>query len=827
MSAPRPARWRSTPWGAWLGSMLGAVVAGLLDQVINTLTVLVDALGYHLFGALWVHLKWISAALVGLTVAAVVAPPVAFAWWTVTQLLSTSVQCARVLRRFWDGGASLADVRASFDGAVFLPSWYGPQAAAPFSNDYVQSELKGRGEQRKLNHVLVHVDGMVARLSRRTPKGRTNPHGHTFRYDAIEACSHRRLRSRLSPGGGDIHLCAASPCTAPDAAGVHCGCYAMAPAAAHVDVCDMARAGPFSRWARCLGWCAYGFALRITQAAGSCCCQGACPRRRCAGPRGSRPSPDIAASSDSEPDGDSCGAELVAYRDTKGVVALAPAGCRDVASGESVALLVEDAELSDMQHAEDAHGTKVVPLCKHHRQVYMGTLPGRQCAFTDCRRVGVHSRNGLLVCAEHGRKRGVAWEATPDEKDTSAEVEKNAAPRGRTPDASNERRAASRLPARPAPVLNTVTRDLLDGFAARLPPPVSGEQLLQEYLRVRMESDLSDAAARRRMLTSSPNPNLDDVTLRAALLDAVDETLACPTDLAPEAARALALVAESWRLESEDHNNTASSPCAPAALDPGQATAGPLGSGGFDLQQVLTDWEAARADGFADDADLGVSLALLATHSFPLRMLLTQSGWDGTTFRHEMGAAGVCRAIRMEAYRLPAPPEGAHQLEGPPRQREPPAVRLPVQRPAAPAAAAPELPVPARPAQGPAAALGPAGPPVLSLPPLWARPHRARGPPTSAAPARAPGAPRRLAWALRDLVRLRVPLTQELRRTRRAPSGYRHRPRPQRRTWPPLPRNWAGRGGTTRTRPAPRKAPLPASAGKRASACSSPGRRTT
>eukprot|EP00972_Heterocapsa_arctica_P001560 224490-Heterocapsa_arctica.AAC.1 len=81
---------------------------------------------------------------------------------------------------------------------------------------------------------------MVARLSSRTGKGKTTAHGHVFSYDSVEACSHRRLRQLFSADGGDVHLCAVSPCSTPGITSLHCcNCYAAVAATAVVDVSDL------------------------------------------------------------------------------------------------------------------------------------------------------------------------------------------------------------------------------------------------------------------------------------------------------------------------------------------------------------------------------------------------------------------------------------------------------------------------------------------------------------------------------------------------------------------------------------------------------------
>eukprot|EP00972_Heterocapsa_arctica_P035243 5187296-Heterocapsa_arctica.AAC.1 len=61
-----------------------------------------------------------------------------------------------------------------------------------------------------------------------------------------------------------------------------------------------------------------------------------------------------------------------------------------------------------------------------------------------------------------------------------------------------------------------------------MPRQLTGEELFQMYLRLRVEDNLTDAVVRSRILALPAGQGLTRASLRAALLGTVDETLASP-----------------------------------------------------------------------------------------------------------------------------------------------------------------------------------------------------------------------------------------------------------------------------------------------------------
>ena len=158
---------------------------------------------------------------------------------------------------------------------------------------------------------------------------------------------------------------------------------------------------------------------------------------------------------------------------------------------------------------------------------------------------------------------------------------------------------------KPAPVLDLVTRGLLDELAANLPKPISGEQLLRDYLRLRVQGALLDRDARERLASDHAEHGFTRSTVRDTLMQAVDEALGGAMDVNPDSARALALVAESWRLEAE---GDISSPCSPGLHPPGL--------------DARTPWISDDATLFQeDDADKGTATPLGPTRPSLIRAL--------------------------------------------------------------------------------------------------------------------------------------------------------------------------------------------------------------
>eukprot|EP00972_Heterocapsa_arctica_P090533 13357740-Heterocapsa_arctica.AAC.1 len=125
----------------------------------------------------------------------------------------------------------------------------------------------------------------------------------------------------------------------------------------------------------------------------------------------------------------------------------------------------------------------MVPLCGHHCHGYRASLVGRQCAYSGCPHVGAHHRDGLHLCAAHFRKRDVDWKKEEEDCERDAEVPRGPSvsyrdggplararatrPPSPSPTPTPTATRASPGPPRPEPVINPVTRGLLNAWGAR------------------------------------------------------------------------------------------------------------------------------------------------------------------------------------------------------------------------------------------------------------------------------------------------------------------------------------------------------------------------
>ena len=218
------------------------------------------------------------------------------------------------------------------------PNWCGPGSARPWSAQYVQKEVRGRGDDRRLPlDLLVCCDGNYARVRHGPLKGRTNRHGYLCTFEELLGCSSRALRRRLEAEPQRVHLCSSSPCGDGSAEYVHAESSAAVPRSAHYDLHEMAGKGP---------WC------RVWQVAVWLCHQGS-PRAVLGSPcrRRRQPPGRAALDPESETDTDSeerpCQASVVAIAGPRGVIPLSEHACPEPARGDPVPLLLEDAELRD------------------------------------------------------------------------------------------------------------------------------------------------------------------------------------------------------------------------------------------------------------------------------------------------------------------------------------------------------------------------------------------------------------------------------------------------------------------------------------------------
>jgi hypothetical protein len=114
------------------------------------------------------------------------------------------------------GDNTWADVKAAQGEPVTRISWVGPEHRQQWDTQYISTNVRGRGVDRKPCDLLISLNQHVARIRHGDVKGRTTRHGFNLENCAAEVfqCSNRALRTELEAHGCRIHLCATYPCTA-------------------------------------------------------------------------------------------------------------------------------------------------------------------------------------------------------------------------------------------------------------------------------------------------------------------------------------------------------------------------------------------------------------------------------------------------------------------------------------------------------------------------------------------------------------------------------------------------------------------------------------
>ena len=120
--------------------------------------------------------------------------------------------------------------------------WYGPSTRRQPDTQYLQTVVKGRGARRRLNGLMIRVDGQVARITLDTSENhRIDRHGLVINCLEVLSSSGRTLRSKLlNSEKRALHLCRRADCSHPPEAW-HLPGYAVVDAGAIVDVNEYAR----------------------------------------------------------------------------------------------------------------------------------------------------------------------------------------------------------------------------------------------------------------------------------------------------------------------------------------------------------------------------------------------------------------------------------------------------------------------------------------------------------------------------------------------------------------------------------------------------------
>ena len=333
--------------------------------------------------------------------------------WSYTWVVYPTVVHSRALYRYCRGTAPWCEVSQLLGERPYRPNWRGPRASTPWSTQYIQTEVRGRGSNRHPYDLLVSDGTAVARLRHGTVRGRTNRFGFVCACDEVRSTSHRYLRNLLEAANCTVHLCASDPCGALDLPHFHIGVSAIE----EVDLQDLAGRGP---WARCanLTWLCRLFWCRCCRNSGQGCFRGlarclcallCCRQRRASRPAGSqRQDPrhdDSETESEAADDKGMCQADQVVIEREGKAIPLAKEPCRDVSRGTPVRLLKTD-EVVSCHHGlkVEEDGTRSFQACDHHRALYQASMLGRACAVEGCTSPAYDLHQGIRLCKLHSAR---------------------------------------------------------------------------------------------------------------------------------------------------------------------------------------------------------------------------------------------------------------------------------------------------------------------------------------------------------------------------------------------------------------------------------------
>ena len=389
---PGPAAW--TGWQAWVLKQF--LWAG-------------DILGRLTFGRWWTPLKaFIFVAAAGaLAVVIMVGLDI---------ILRPVVWVGRLVWPVWAYFVGEEDPETDEVTSCRDLEWRGPEGEA-VDNDYYRDFVRARAGGKTPNHVVIRVDGELARLSR----GRKRVvcaarHGQVYPYSEVVSCSGKKLRQRLEQAKPrEVHLCRGAPCGYAAATGVHALLYAGLPAETELDLADpVAARSPL--W-MCCGWTGR-FIYRGWGVLWSGLARRHCRRRRQRAKRSTAGGRELHPDSESEVMEEPCQCEKVHWATTKGLLVslrgTEPGCSRPAAAG--VQLLREDAGASDTSGWDSQDGVVLAPLCKQHRHTYQALRHVKACAYDGCWREQVGGRGGVRLCREHLLAREDEPQATPSQQ---------------------------------------------------------------------------------------------------------------------------------------------------------------------------------------------------------------------------------------------------------------------------------------------------------------------------------------------------------------------------------------------------------------------------
>ena len=137
---------------------------------------------------------WLAVAIVGIFILQLL-------FWTITWVICPFLRHATALYRYLRGHGGWHEVTTLQGTPVFRPKWVGPRGQNPWSAEFVQQEVRGRGENRDPFDLLVTDGVAITRLRHGTLRGRTNRNG--YRLHGAQSMQHHTgtFGIRLNPMG--------------------------------------------------------------------------------------------------------------------------------------------------------------------------------------------------------------------------------------------------------------------------------------------------------------------------------------------------------------------------------------------------------------------------------------------------------------------------------------------------------------------------------------------------------------------------------------------------------------------------------------------------
>ena len=331
-------------------------------------------------------------------------------YWTYAWVVRPMMVLAAALCQYVLGRGSWRAVLRGNGEAPFEVRWAGPQGQRPWSVQYVQDSVRGRGEQQLPYDLLVSDGVAVARLRHGAIRGRTNRHGFLCQCDTVHSASHRYWRHALERARCAVHLCSADPCTAPEAAEIHVMSSAVSPQSAEVDLSELAGRGPISRTLNATWFMMYRTGANVARSGWTCvrcliaCCS--CSRspdqRRGPRPDGDQdrtPRHDL-SETESEIEDNLCQADVLGWKEGTQHKKLCRDGCKE-ASVSWVKVLPDDCAQSSQGELSWDNGLASCQLCARHQESYELSKARRICSVEGCDRGAQTLRKGVKLCRMH------------------------------------------------------------------------------------------------------------------------------------------------------------------------------------------------------------------------------------------------------------------------------------------------------------------------------------------------------------------------------------------------------------------------------------------